>query len=84
MKNSKEPVMAPKERSQQNSQNEKKNLSAQNSAESVLESLVGIPGINFEAFDAAAKGLIPWYRDLPDEKKNHIFKYRKLFTYTGI
>ena len=64
MKNPKGSVKAPKERSQKDSQNENKNLSTQNSAESVLESLVGIPGRNFEAFDAAAKGLIPGYRDL--------------------
>ena len=84
MKNPKGSVKAPKERSQKDSQNENKNLSTQNSAESVLESLVRIPGRNFEAFDAAAKGLIPEYRDLPDEKKKHIFKYRKLLTCTGI
>ena len=73
-----------KEPTKEDSKNENKNLSTQNSAESVLESLVRIPGRNFEAFDAAAKGLIPEYRDLPDEKKKHIFKYRKLLTCTGI
>ena len=73
-----------KEPTKEDSKNENKNLSTQNSAESVLESLVGIPGRNFEAFDAAAKGLIPGYRDLPNEIKKHIFKYRKLFTCSGI
>ena len=49
-----------------------------------LEALASVPGKNFEAFDAAAKGLIPGYRDLPNEIKKHIFKYRKLFACSGI
>ena len=46
--------------------------------------LVRVPGRNFEAFDAAAKGLIHSYKDLPEEKRRHLFKYRKLLTCSGI
>ena len=49
-----------------------------------LEALASVPGKNFKAFDAAAKGLIPGYKDLPTEIKKHIFKYRKLSTCSGI
>ncbi len=49
-----------------------------------LDAIGSVPGENFEGFDAAAKGLIKGYRDLPEEGRRHLFKYRKLYTCSGI
>ena len=69
--------------SNEDSQNENKKLSTENPGQSVRVSLAGIPGRNFESFDAAAKGLVPGYRELPVEKRRHAFKYRKLYGCSG-
>ena len=37
-----------------------------------LDRCLNIPGRNFEAFDVAAKALLPNYKNLPDETKTHI------------
>ena len=49
-----------------------------------LDRCLNIPGRNFEAFDVAAKALLPNYKNLPDETKTHLFKYRKLYACSGI
>ena len=82
--NSEGEVSSQQTTSNEDNQNENKELSTENSEQSVRVSLAGIPGRNFESFDAAAKGLVPGYRELPAEKRRHIFKYRKLYGCSGI